>query len=208
VSAATTHLPLIVLVAVNLVPLFGVLFLGWQVVPLLILYWTESAAVGLYNVLKMLRIGGAKAIGPSIFFTVHFGFFMFVHLGFLGAFASMSRDDFGGPFEGVRILAESGWELRLAAASFFASHGVSFLVNFLGKREWEGKTVPKQMMEPYRRIVVMHVTIIFGGFALMALNAGALLMAFLVILKTAIDVVAHRREHGGVARTGAPGAAS
>jgi hypothetical protein len=42
------------LIAANLVPIYGVVFLGWEVFPLLLLFWLENLIIGMYNVLKMM----------------------------------------------------------------------------------------------------------------------------------------------------------
>ena len=42
------------LIAANLVPLFGVLFLGWDTFSIVVLYWFENVIIGVINVLKML----------------------------------------------------------------------------------------------------------------------------------------------------------
>lgn len=42
------------LVAANLIPLVGVFFFGWEVGPILLLYWSENLVVGGYNVLKVM----------------------------------------------------------------------------------------------------------------------------------------------------------
>ena len=73
------------LVVANAVPIFGVVFLGWQVFPLMLLYWLENVVVGAFNVLRMLaadprnpfRWAGKLFLIP--FFCVHFGMFTFVH---------------------------------------------------------------------------------------------------------------------------------
>ncbi|MDH3417747.1 MAG: DUF6498-containing protein, partial [Gammaproteobacteria bacterium] len=44
----------IVLIVANLVPLFGVLFLGWRVFDVIILYWAENVVIGVINVLRMI----------------------------------------------------------------------------------------------------------------------------------------------------------
>src|SRR4051794_13280890 len=44
----------IALVLANLVPVFGVLVLHWEVFPLMFLFWSENVIVGVFNVLKML----------------------------------------------------------------------------------------------------------------------------------------------------------
>lgn len=42
------------LVAANALPLFGVLFLGWDIFSIVSLYWSECVVVGAINVLKMI----------------------------------------------------------------------------------------------------------------------------------------------------------
>ena len=39
----------------NLVPLFGVLALGWRGGALIVFYWAETLVIGFFAVLKMLR---------------------------------------------------------------------------------------------------------------------------------------------------------
>ena len=42
------------LLVANLVPLYGVLFLSWNVFTLLIVFWMENVVVGVFNVFKMV----------------------------------------------------------------------------------------------------------------------------------------------------------
>lgn len=42
------------LTAANLIPVVGVLWLGWQVFALLLLFWLENVVVGAFTVLRML----------------------------------------------------------------------------------------------------------------------------------------------------------
>ena len=48
----------IMLVLANLIPLGGVLFFGWQVFPIMFLFWFENVVVGVFHALKMLLAGG------------------------------------------------------------------------------------------------------------------------------------------------------
>ena len=48
----------VALIVANLVPLIGVLFLGWSVWNILIVYWLENGIVGAFNVLKMATAQG------------------------------------------------------------------------------------------------------------------------------------------------------
>jgi hypothetical protein len=45
-------------VAVNLVPLGGVLYLGWSTFDLMVLYWLERGIVGLFALLTILLTRG------------------------------------------------------------------------------------------------------------------------------------------------------
>jgi hypothetical protein len=84
-----------------------------------------------------------------------------------------------------------------ALAALFFSHALSFHLNFIGRREYEGRQVSQQMVEPYKRIIVMHVTIIFGGFLVLALGSAVPALMLLIVLKIAADVRAHLHERGG-----------
>ena len=48
------------LIVANLVPLVGVLWFGWNVWTILIIYWLENGVVGVFNVLKMRRAEGPE----------------------------------------------------------------------------------------------------------------------------------------------------
>ena len=44
----------IVLIFANVIPLVGVLLFDWNVLEILLLYWTESVVIGVINVLRMV----------------------------------------------------------------------------------------------------------------------------------------------------------
>jgi hypothetical protein len=72
---------------------------------------------------------------------------------------------------------------------------VSFVDNFLGRREYVGTTMNALMIAPYRRIMVMQVALIFGGWIILLLKTPVPALALLILLKTALDFTAHRKEH-------------
>src|SRR5947207_8973953 len=67
------------LIAANLVPLGGVLFFGWDLASVIILYWAESAVIGFYTALKIAVVGKFAALFAVPFFVGHFGGFMALH---------------------------------------------------------------------------------------------------------------------------------
>ena len=49
------------LLAANLYPVVGVVFLGWDAFYLLILFWMENLVIGFYTVIKMLLVSRENA---------------------------------------------------------------------------------------------------------------------------------------------------
>lgn len=92
---ASSPVAVVALVAVNLVPLAGVLWWGWNVQTLLILYWIENGIVGALAIPRMLRATGSLEVSTASgrirapapmsaavlvpFFVMHYGIFWVVH---------------------------------------------------------------------------------------------------------------------------------
>jgi len=182
----------LVLIAANLVPLAGVVWLGWSIEEVMLLFWLESAVIGLFNLVKLWVIASWQALPVGVFFVVHYGGFMTGHLVFLVAFLG-EGDDIGFPDAAYVLgLFVVFWP---AVVAMLVSHGFSFLSNFLGQQEYLHKTLPQQMMEPYARIMVMHATILLGGFMVFTIGAPLPALLLLIVLKTGIDLASHLREH-------------
>lgn len=188
------------LLVANATPLFGVLVLHWQVFPLLLLYWLENVAVGFFNVLRMATADPADPgswIGKFFmipFFCVHYGMFCFVHGIFV--FALFGESKFGAPFEVLQnvLPAIQRTGLGFAVLSLASSHAVSFFVNYIHGGEYRRASLGQLMAQPYSRIMVLHFTILGGGFAMMALKSPVYGLLMLVAIKTGVDVAAHRKE--------------
>ena len=58
-------------------------------------------------------------------------------------------------------------------------------------------TLQDEMAGPYRRIVIMHVTIIIGGGLSLALGTPVIALMLLILLKTAVDLRAHIGQRSG-----------
>jgi hypothetical protein len=203
------------LVVANLIPLVGVLFLGWSVWNILVIYWLENGIVGVINALRMsaatgedatggapaLRINGQPATSMSKaglipFFIVHYGIFWVVHGIFvltLPVFLSIASD--------APMTLDPGAVL-FAAIGLAISHGLSFWWNFLRGGEYRRTTPAGLMFAPYRRLVALHLTIIFGAMAVSFTGAPVIAVAILVAIKTVLDLGLHLAEHRGVGPSG------
>ncbi len=210
---------IVALVAANLFPVAGVLFFGWNVWTILALYWLENGIVGLFNIPKLLlargpmvvplraagsltlplRLPAAARFVAVPFFVFHYGMFWLVH-GLFVLVVLPSATRFGGDqLDLAPTLVPSPGTLALAAIALFGSHLVSFWTNFLGGREYERRSAIQQMAEPYRRVVLLHVTLVVGGIVASVTTAPIGLLLVLVALKIGLDLRFHLREHGSIA---------
>ena len=88
--------------------------------------------------------------------------------------------------------------LAPALIALFLTHGYSFLVNFLGRKEHASRTIQTQMSEPYGRIIFMHLVIIFGGGLALVLGEPTPVLMIVIALKIWFDLRSHlkQREKG------------
>ncbi len=209
--------PLISLVGANLVPMIGVIWLDWDAALIILAYWAENLVVGFYNIIK---IAAAKAESAAShlsklfvipFFCIHFGGFCAVHGIFLLTFLGLGNDadpldtsffSFGPLiFIGLLISTISAfWQTRPPGmdwllAGLFISHGISFFQNYIMKGEYRTISMKTLMGLPYKRIVLMHVTILAGGIPIMALGSPLPLLFILLFLKIFMDIRLHLKEH-------------
>jgi hypothetical protein len=130
------------------------------------------------------------------FFIVHYGMFCLVHGVFV--LVMFGRNQFvGAPLAVFANFARmlKAEHLLWAVAALAASHLYSFAVNYIGRGEYRRTAAPILMFQPYGRVVVLHVAILFGGFLVMAIGNPMGLLVLLVLGKTALDLEFHFREH-------------
>lgn len=195
------------LLVANAVPLAGVVAFGWDLHSLLVGYWLESAAVGVASVAKIRRAKGeddpeelpsfelndrpvrsfvgSSNRGIAAFFVFHYGAFWAVHGVFVLAF----------PFMFPGLAPADPAVVAVAAVGLAAYHAVSYRVNFVAGREFESTGPVTLMVEPYRRVFVLHLTVVLGAFAVAAVGAPVGALAVMVLVKTALDLRGHWREH-------------
>ena len=86
------------------------------------------------------------------------------------------------------------WQLALAGISPLISHFISYRQNFIGQEEYKKTTLSAQLFAPYARVVVMHVTILFGAFLTARYGTPVYALLILTLLKTLVDLAAHLLE--------------
>lgn len=219
------------LILANLIPLAGVVLFEWDVLAILLLYWSESVIIGVLNVLRMIicqsnnilqglvpQLAGRTVPAqlssrlPKIsadvfklilipFFIVHYGMFCFGHLTFVLAIFS----DNGLNLRSGSALAEL-WEKSfwIAVAAVFASHLFSFFTNYIGAGEYKKVSLFTLMHRPYGRIIAMHLAIVLGAGLVMWLGSPVPMLLILIVVKTGIDMRMHEKERNKLAAATSP----
>jgi uncharacterized protein DUF6498 len=160
----------------------------------------------------LLNTGAAGRAVMAVWFVFHYGIFWVGHGIFVFAlphFVGATGTACFEPFQGNSLLdtgfapglcespfGELVWSnVALAAVALFLSHGASFFLNYIGKKQYLTTSPMRQMFAPYSRVVMLHLTILIGAFVIAILGApiGALLV--LIVLKTAFDLRLQLRTH-------------
>jgi hypothetical protein len=161
-----------------------------------------------------VRVGGispqsiAEKLFVIPFFCFHYYMFCLVHGVFIQVFTTIGESGFGpsvttafNPFDFTSwrnpIFTADGFSLAgaLAVLGIFISHGISFFQNYIGRGEYLHTNTGMEMGRPYVRVVLLHVCIIFGGFAVMLFGSPLGLVLLFMIAKTILDVKLHRKIH-------------
>ncbi|MBN2020099.1 MAG: hypothetical protein JW749_07735 [Sedimentisphaerales bacterium] len=219
------NLPVIALAAVNMLPIYGVVVLGWDTFTIVVLYWAENLIIGFYNILKIVFARVARPIdnlGKLFlipFFTIHYGGFVAIHGIFI--FLLFGKDKGGSTLNTgqawpcflvfLQLLIGVVWhcwttiprDMKYIIGSLFLSHGVSFVHNYLIGGEYK-TAKPKDLMgQPYSRVVVMHVAILAGAFLSAMIGSPAGVLIVLIVVKTIIDIKLHLNQHKAAFRPAA-----
>ena len=208
----------LILFAANLLPLAGVLFWGWDAFVILVLYWFETAIIGLWTLVRVATasreaLGGItmqgstrtpSPLGLALFFVAHAGIFMGVHFVFLWVlFSGDWAKRIHGPIEFVDKLI-IGTDLWIPLLVLFVARGIVFFYSVIHARlrAWINPQRPVRAAASspdsivgavvggfYARIIVMHVAILAGGFLSFFGSIAPLII--LIAIKTAVDLGMH-----------------
>jgi len=209
------HIPkpvfITLLVLLNAIPIYGVFQWGWKSFDLIFLYWLENIIIGAIMVLRMVVRPYSHAVEISLpvflvpFFTLHYGMFCFghgkfvIHLfgeGVQPELAGMDIPEIVLPLIEARHLF---WPLMGLLA-----YQLLDWVRDISERGLGSDGIRELTTAPYRRIVVLHITILASGFALGSLNEPLVGLLILVVFKTGMDIYHWNKDENEVAITNAP----
>ncbi len=188
----------------NLIPLAGVLFLGWEPLTVFVIYILESVIAGIFNVIKMLSaylLGGRevalrKQPGDSgvaglalvPFFILHYFFFVFIQCVLFFAYSNIGTDTFS-PLRLIEnfkpfVCSDSGWAVGGIVLSYTTSYAMDFMLN----GEFTRTSLSQLFFRPYKRIFVQQFVVLLGGFVFV-LSSAVLPKAGLLLFVTVFTAI-------------------
>jgi len=180
----------------NLLFLIGIYSFNWDWRTILIVYWFENVVIGLSSIIKMVTVILTRKNYINFFnlgfFIIHYGLFTVIH----GIFLFILILDIFGMFEPPSPII---WSSVISGSSILIlSHFISLIYNFYFQGEVRKATIEKLTTEPYIRIIVMHLVVLFSVIFALLLEKFIPLLSpavFIVVIKTVVDLLSHKHEH-------------
>jgi hypothetical protein len=207
------NFPVISLIFANIATI-GLAILGnWDLATVMFIYWAQSIIIGIFTVVSLLGADTAALEGDlqkpidergasdkitsrfvwfykcmlAGFFTLHYGLFHWGYYSFIVESGLFGTVNFSDP------------NIWLSCGLFFANHFYSH-ITFRHEGSKGAGYVNEQFFTPYRRIIPMHLTIIFGSIVIFALQVFGIestlpVLVLFLLLKTYSDITAHLIKH-------------
>lgn len=207
------NFPVISLIFANLVTIVLAIIGNWDLATVMFIYWAQSVIIGIFTVISLLTAdtgtiaiemekpirerGGTEKVTPRFvwfyqcllagFFTIHYGLFHWGYYSFIVESGLFGTVNFADP------------NLWFSCALFFANHLYSHITYRHEGPKGSGY-INEQFFTPYRRIIPMHLTIIFGSIVIFALGVFGItstlpVLVLFLLLKTYSDISAHLIKH-------------
>ncbi len=192
----------LLLIIINLIPLFGVWFLGWDAKRIFVVYAMETVIVGIINVLKMSFVslfvkkkdvwennGGSSMQSGWLFvffFMVHYGFFVFVQTQIFFKVCNFDGDH-SLLFNYGKIPAILGDDGKLVLLIFILYYTVESLYSFFNTGNYKSISMGRLMFEPYIRIFSQQFIVIIGSIFL-TFGAGKIFILIFVMVKVFFEI--------------------
>lgn len=167
-----------ILIAANLVPVFGVWFLGWSAVDAFIVYALETIILGLITLLKLAVMTLAKGKDDwqnqgsttkvsglffMFFFTVHYGLFVAIQTSIFAQSANIVPSGAGLLYFFFHWYSYINEDIAIMLGVFIVSYLFRTFVPFIVKGQYKTMSMMRVMFQPYGRIFVQQFTVILGS---------------------------------------------
>ncbi len=192
----------LLLIIVNLVPLYGVWFEGWNAATMFLVYCLETVIIGMVNIFKMAYVTlfvrstdtwenkGSRTMQSGwffiLFFIMHYGFFVFVQTQVFFSVSGLAKGSslFGKYAQVPALLGDEG---KLLLLIFITYYTFQTIVDFFISGQYKKISLSRLMFQPYIRILIQQLVVITGSMFL-SFGAGKIFILVLVAVKIFFEV--------------------
>lgn len=187
----------------NLIPVYGVWFLGWSAVDVFIVYALETLLIGAITILKMLiatlfkgkdtwynqgTSSNVSGLFFIFFFILHFGLFAAAQTAIFSASANINPPGSGMLHFFFHFYEYINGDIAIMLAGFGISYLAWNFIPFLLRQEYKTTPMMLLMFQPYGRIFIQQFTVILGSmFLSFGLGKGFILV--FAIAKIFFDIM-------------------
>ncbi|MBK8610330.1 MAG: hypothetical protein IPL84_10395 [Chitinophagaceae bacterium] len=190
------------LIIVNLIPVYGVWFEGWNAAQIFLVFCLETVIIGVFNIVKMAcvtlfvkpkdvwnsegTITKVSGLFFIIFFTVHYGFFVFIQTQiFFSVSGILENKSFFSSYRDIpRALGSDG---QLVLLIFIVYYTLQTFYDFFLSGEYKTISMGKLMFQPYGRIFIQQFVVIAGA-VFIAMGLNTIFIMILVFVKLGFDL--------------------
>lgn len=174
-----------------------------------IVYALETIIIGIFHAIKMLTItflsedmknDKGKGIGLTLFFLVHYGFFIFIQTTFFFVFLSTGDDritDSLGVSNFLTVLQIEA--IQVALGLMIITYALKFWFNFYKNERYKNVDIGLYMFQPYLRIFIQQFVAIIPGFFIIFGNGGFAVAIVLIVIRTLVDLYLAQIKNNEVA---------
>ncbi|RYD83490.1 MAG: hypothetical protein EOP53_00690 [Sphingobacteriales bacterium] len=168
----------IIFIVINILPVLGVWFQGWDAARIFLFYCLETILTGIFHVVKMIAVmllsekgdlpGKYKgslvftAVFIVCFFIMHYGIFVYVQTSMFFSVSGIYKGDlFGLSVPALKVLL--GNEGMLMIAIFIVYYIIDSIRQLTFFRIEKISDIVKLMFQPYGRIFIQQFVVIFAS---------------------------------------------
>lgn len=189
-----------ILILANLIPVYGVWFMGWSAREAFVIYALETIILGLLTVTKLLittlyrptdkwyannTVSQVSGLFFIVFFVLHYGLFVAVQTSIISTAIGVDGKGFFHFFFNWYEYIDHNNQWMLAG--FVVSYLATDLLPFLAKGHYKVVPMMLLMFQPYGRIFVQQVIVIIGSMFL-ALGSDKGFILIFAVVKIIADV--------------------
>lgn len=184
------------IILANLIPLLGVLWLGWDLGETVLVFWIEATALVAVAAIRILLV---RSLAPPtrmvavVGFLLPLGLLLSFYLALIIVFI-VRRSPSGTVFTwsdlGASLSILATLEFAAAGVALLLSHGVPAIASDLKAGRMSALRVLGTALGALARVCAQMVIVLVGGalYASLFPRAGAVVLAILVLVKTIADL--------------------